>query len=464
MVEKREKQKRELTRARESVFRKELEIMDDVSGRMSSDDFRWARACCTKNFTEYETLQTLDFNYPRKPKVHKRHTKKRRPKVKRVEVPSSTEDEVFSKPEEESHGKRGGGDDDCSDGGSTTFTSNVDESLSGKLDARKTVKTSASSSEPTSNEDRDKKKGIGKDKEGIHDTCCASSRRTSKRLEDFSSDSDFEDESCRRARRKRIVPLKLPKKGQQKNGIIGRNDAASSSPGEADKLLNGVHIERSNEGCLGLVEVKNLKTVVEIKDIVQRSPKRVDGAKFTTERKRLFCEFSQNLDASSSPKNEERVLGSSRAVLDGQMVLDKFDIVLSPKRYCYQIGALRGLKNDENTDQNRSLPERVDDPKVNSKVSSRTRSRSSDGGPASPAHPTKTDGALPMCAAADRDSRSNCKPCTAIKESSPGRCRTRRSSGQSSDSSAKTSSSSFGNSTQCSGFFGKFRQTATTSA
>lgn len=464
MVEKREKQKRKLIRARESVFRKELEIVEDSSGKMSCDDVRWARSCCTKNFTEYETLQRLDLHLPHK--THKRHTKKRRRRVQQNNVLSSAVEEVFSTPGEDSPcpAKEGDmereDDSDCSEqceSASMSFTSNVEESPSGVSNGRKTsVKTSVSSSEHVSNEDRDVT-------EVMRETCFASSRHGSKRLEEFSSDSDFEDElrKARSVRRRRIVPFKLPRKVQQKNDIMGCNNVTSSSPGETDRLTNCVRIDRPGEGCLGLVEMNNLKTVDGIKDMVLRSPKRVISTKINMKRNRLFGEFSR--DDCGSQKNEKRIMRSSRTVLDGQMVLDKFDIPLSPKRYCRRNGVVRNLNNDENADQNRSLTEPDDDPKINAEVSSRTRSRHSDSGPPPPESPTRTDGALSKGDTTDRNSRSNCKPCAvANKESLVDRCRTRRSPTQSPD--AKTSSASFGNSAQCSRFFGKFRQTATTSA
>ena len=82
MVERREKQKRELTAAREAVFRKELEVVADTSGKMSSEDIQWARSSCVKNFTEYEELQTLDLRCPEKPKVYKKRGRK--PKRRRI--------------------------------------------------------------------------------------------------------------------------------------------------------------------------------------------------------------------------------------------------------------------------------------------------------------------------------------------------------------------------------------------
>lgn len=76
MIEKREKQKRDLTASREAVFRKALEIVDDTTGTMFAEDIRWARACCVKNFTACEESEALGVGCPARPKLYKKRGRK----------------------------------------------------------------------------------------------------------------------------------------------------------------------------------------------------------------------------------------------------------------------------------------------------------------------------------------------------------------------------------------------------
>lgn len=466
MVEKREKQKRELIKARESVFLKELEIVGDTSGKMSSDDIRWAQSCCRKDFTEYETLQTLDLNYRRKPKTYKKLSKRRRRRIKQNStVLNSTEEEVLSSGDisdksVETEGKTYCDRSDLGESSSMYSTTNVSQNLVDENTGQK----SAISNETVSDKGHNEKDASG-------ETCCASSQRISKRLEDLSSDSDFEDESLRNtklrsARRQRIEHLQSQEESKQKNEITRSEGVKCGSPGQSNSRLNGVRVAFSKDATTGLVPVKNFKTSGEIKQNVLRSSKRIVGRTYNGNRKRLFADLSRKIE--NSEKRSERVLRSSAGMLDGQMILDKFDIFLSPKRFCHRNGVVGSPKNDENADQNRNLrhAERLSDetPKVISEESVRTRSRC-----------RRVDSGSPISSSTRRDSgfsenvsvhpnNSSYKPCDALKESLADRCRTCRSPGKLSENSMKNSSTSFSNSRECSQFFGKFRRTAATSA
>ena len=240
MVEKREKQKRDLTKAQETVFWKELEIVDDRSGKMTPEDVRWARSCCTNNFTEYEVLQNLNFNYPgfkRSRGRPRRHVKAQETKCFGERDPNNSTTGMESRLQE----KLVQGEES---------SENV---ISSKSDEGKTV-SSRIPAEPETIESVTTATCNVSDEGASGKTCCGNIPTSTKRLQDMSSDSDFEDEPKRRVNRGHFIRRRLVKSrrmSQQKNGVIPCNETTSVTnerpSSQLTTQLNGLDIYQNQD-------------------------------------------------------------------------------------------------------------------------------------------------------------------------------------------------------------------------
>ena len=316
MVEKREKHKRELTAAREAVFRKELEVVDDTSNRMSTEDIRWARSCCVKNFTEYEELQTLDLRYPAKPKIYtKRGRKPKRTTMNRINgfVKASVmtqSDGIMSEHsgeceeidsanhhEDSSFYSSDGVNDHLVDQGTTSHTAAPSTSSGDSIASITDEKTLTLLSNTTT-------------------------RSTNSNNDDMSSDSDFENELVQKAKRRasisRLRGRKLSKsdtevlEGTQSGDALCSTvsapiHSAGSSSVQLKARLNGL----KRNGAVNLLEDEQ-----HAKNYPRVSSKTVTGKR---NRKRLFCEMSEKHNESQSP----RTLRSSSTTLGGQLTYEK---------------------------------------------------------------------------------------------------------------------------------------------
>jgi hypothetical protein len=348
MVEKREKYKRELTAAREAVFRKELEVVDDTSGKMSTEDIQWARSCCVKNFTEYEELQTLDLRCPAKPKVYKKRGRK--PKRRSMKtINGFVQTGVMS----QSDGITSEYSGECEESDSalrnkdSTFCSG--DSINDHLDNEGTTSRADVTSNCTSSYDNT---ASNIDEKTLTLRSNSSARSGCSNNDNISSDSDFEDESARKAKRRAsISQLRMPKLSKSDTEVAGvprSSDAEStgsssihtrgSSPVQLKTRLNGLNVSAR----VNLLEIKD-----GVKNHLCRSPNTVAGRQLKRNRKRLFCELSEKHDESQSPMT----LRSNGTIPGEQLTCN----AVSEKRVCRPNGILNSKSNEKTTSKSNSL-------------------------------------------------------------------------------------------------------------
>ena len=347
MVEKREKYKRELTAAREAVFRKELEVVDDTSGKMSTEDIQWARSCCVKNFTEYEELQTLDLRCPAKPKVYKKRGRK--PKRRSMKTINGF---VQTGVMNQSDGITSEYSGECEESDSAlrnkdyTFCSG--DSINDHLDNEGTTSRADVTSNCTSSCDNT---ASNIDEKTLTLRSNSSARSGCSNNDNISSDSDFEDESARKAKRRAsISQLRMPKLSKSDTEVAGvsrSSDAEStgsssihtrSSPVQLKTRLNGLNVSAR----VNLLEIKD-----GVKNHLCRSPNTVAGRQLKRNRKRLFCELSEKHDESQSPMT----LRSNGTIPGEQLTCN----AVSEKRVCRPNGILNSKSNEKTTSKSNSL-------------------------------------------------------------------------------------------------------------
>ena len=348
MVEKREKHKRELTAAREAVFRKELEVVDDTSNAMSTEDIRWARSCCVKNFTEYEELQTLDLRYPAKPKIYtKRGRKPKRTTMNRINgfVQASVmiqSDGIISE-----HSGECEKIDSANHHEDSSFYSSdgvndhlVDQGMTSHADVPSTSSGDITSSITD-----------GKTLTLLNNT---TTRSTNSNNDDMSSDSDFENELALKAKRRasisRLRMRKLSKSDTEMLEGTRSGDAvcstvsspihsAGSSSVQLKARLNGL----KRNGPVDLLEDEQ-----HTKSYPHVCSKAVTGKR---NRKRLFCEMSEKRNVSQSPRS----LRSSSTTLGGQLTY----YASSEKRVCRPNGILHSKSSSSSFNNGEGQSEEI---------------------------------------------------------------------------------------------------------
>ena len=369
MVEKREKFKRELTAAREAVFRKELEVVDDTSGMMSAEDVRWARSCCVMNFTEYEELQALDLQCPTKPKVYKKRGRK--PKryssnaingllVKRVESQSEEiASEVSGECEESDSVDQNKEFKFCS-------SSSVSERLEteGPIDAARieVPSSSASSYDNTSNKIDDNSSTLRQK---------PVTRSNSSNNDNMSSDSDFEEASATKSKRRASIrQLQLRKLSKSDSEVVLSPSGDVDSVGCSSVLTQGNSPLQTKTMLNGL----NVSARVHLPDLKNRLRRSSIDVTEARKRKRLFYEQSEKRD--HDELRLPRTLRSNGSISSEQLTCN----VVSEKRVCRPNGILRSYNNENvihhRSDRNSSNSDRnqsEEDDKVEVRL---TRSRS----------------------------------------------------------------------------------------
>ena len=314
MVEKREKHKRELTAAREAVFRKELEVVDDTSNRMSTEDVRWARSCCAKNFTEYEELQTLDLRYPAKAKIYtKRGRKPKRTTLNRINgfVLASVmtqSDGIMSEHSGECEEVDSGNHHEDSSFYSSHFTPANDHSVDQETTSHADV-PSTSSGDITSSVTDGNTPTLRRN---------TTTRSANSNNDDMSSDSDFENELAQKAKRRasisRLRMRKLSKSDTEVLEGTRSGDAVCSTVSSPTHSVgsSSVQLNARLNGLKRTGPVNLLEDEQRAKSYAHVSSKTVAGKR---NRKRLFCAMSEKHNDSQSP----RTLRSSSTTLGGQL-------------------------------------------------------------------------------------------------------------------------------------------------
>ncbi len=372
MVEKREKHKRELTAAREAVFRKQLEVVDDTSGKISTEDIRWARSCCVKNFTEYEELQTLDLRCPAKPMVYKKRGRKpKRKSMNRINgfaqtAVTSLSDGITS----EHSGECEESDFADQNKDHSTFCSN--DTANDYLDDKGTTSRVDAPGNCTSSCDNTSSNADEK-------TLTSRSNppaRTGSSNNDMSSDSDFEDESAKKVKRRAsISQLRMRKSSKsdiEVHEVTQSSDASCTSihprggsPVHLKVRLNGLNVNAR----VNLLEVKD-----GAKHRLRRSPSTVADRQFKRKRTRSALELSEERDESPLL----RTLRSNSATLEEQLTCN----AVSEKRACLSNGILDSKSNEKTMMCNsNSLNNDESRPEESGKLEvhfTRSRSRTSD--------------------------------------------------------------------------------------
>ena len=225
MIERREKMKRELTATREAVFRKQLEVVEDTSGKMSTEDVRWARSCCVKNFTEYEELQEIDLQWPVKPKIHKKRGRKPKRKWKKL-TNGLVQPTVMCQSDGVTTEHSGEcGESDCRDpNNDSTFFSSDNGMI--PLDNEATtssagVRDNSAMSCENSWSDIDERVRSLRNK--------PSARLGSSNDNGMSSDSDFEDESTRKSKRRASIGQLRVRKSSKLDAEVARVSGSSKT-------------------------------------------------------------------------------------------------------------------------------------------------------------------------------------------------------------------------------------------
>ena len=368
MVEKREKMKRELTAAREVVFRKELEVVADVSGKMSLEDIRWARSCCVKNFTEYEVLQTLDLRCPAKPKVYKKRGRKPKRRLKAIKdryIPIASQadaaatseysgecdrSEFVNRSKEYAH---------CSNDIFSNDLGIEDTTLALELHIRET--SSCDNILPAIS---------------VHNL---SARQGCSSNDCLSSDSDFENGSAGKEKRRAYTrQLRRRKLSKSSRVDVGKSSDAestrSSSPVQSKGILNGLNLSAR----VNLPEIKD-----DLNRLCSVTNDSADG-RFKRKRKRLFSELSEECDEFQSP----RTLRSHSTVPSERLS----DNIVNEKRFCRPNEVFDAQNNEEGIDKSNSLYNPVVPSEEHGKLEVRlTRSRSRSSCPDSPKAPLQQD-------------------------------------------------------------------------
>lgn len=352
MIERREKMKRELSATREAVFRKQLEVVDDTSGSMSAEDIRWARSCCVKNFTEYEELQEIDLRWPVKPKVYKKRGRK--PKRKRRTLTNRFVDTAARSQSDANATERS---DECGESDSrernkdSTFSPG--NSVDGHLD--NDVATSSGADVPDN--------CMFLATISCENTCSdnderlrSSRNKPPKRSNDngMSSDSDFEDESTRKSKRRAsIAQLRLRRSSKLDTDVA---DVSGSSgavlTGSRSMQTRGSSPVKSKAGLNGLNVISHRVNLPELKDTVKDnnvrlSPNNAEDGQLKRNRKRLFCELSEKRQEPPSP----RTLRSNGAVLGVQLTHN----VASEKRIRRPNGVVHSSDSEKSRSGSNSL-------------------------------------------------------------------------------------------------------------
>ena len=378
MIERREKMKRELSATREAVFRKQLEVVDDTSGSMSAEDIRWARSCCAKNFTEYEELQEIDLRWPVKPKVYKKRGRK--PKRKRRTLTNRFVDIATGSQSNANATERS---DEC---GESDFREQNNDSafspsnsIDGHLD--NDVATSSGADVP------DNCTISCENTCSDNDERLRSSRsKQPKRSNDngMSSDSDFEDESTRKSKRRAsIAHLRLRRSSKLDTDVA---DVSGSSEavltGSLSMKTRGSSPVKSKAGLNGLnvisVHCNLLESKGTVKDNnVRLSPNNAEDGQLKRNRKRLFCELTEKRPEPPSP----RILRSNGAVLGVQLTHN----VASEKRIRRPNGVVHSSDSDKSRSDSNSLKATENRAESDVRLEVRlTRSRSRTSGSDSP--------------------------------------------------------------------------------
>ena len=378
MIERREKMKRELSATREAVFRKQLEVVDDTSGSMSAEDIRWARSCCAKNFTEYEELQEIDLRWPVKPKVYKKRGRK--PKRKRRTLTNRFVDIATGSQSNANATERS---DEC---GESDFREQNNDS------------TFSPSNSVDGHLDNDVATSSGAD---VPDNCTISCENTCsdnderlrssrskqpKRSNDngMSSDSDFEDESTRKSKRRAsIAHLRLRRSSKLDTDVA---DVSGSSEavltGSLSMQTRGSSPGKSKAGLNGLNVISVHCNLLESKDTVKDNNVRLslnnaEDGQLKRNRKRLFCELSEKRPEPPSP----RTLRSNGAVLGVQLTHN----VASEKRIRRPNGVVHSSDSDKSRSDSNSLKATENRAESDVRLEVRlTRSRSRTSGSDSP--------------------------------------------------------------------------------
>ena len=197
----------------------------------------------------------------------------------------------------------------------------------------------------------------------------------------MSSDSDFEDESARKAKRLSSVrqqTRRLAKSDSEVVRVTQSSDAESArnssfprsgSPVETRVCLNGINVSAR----VNLPQMED-----DFRNRLRRNPDNITDRHIKRNRKRLFCEVSVKPDETESP----RLLRSNSAGHDDQWATN----VVLEKRVCRPNGVVNPESDEKNTTSRLNLSNLDENrPKKEDKVDIRlTRSRSRTSGSDSP--------------------------------------------------------------------------------
>ena len=336
MVEKREKYKRELTTAREAVFRKELEVLEDTSGRISTEDVQWARSCCVKNFTEYEELQTLDLRCPARPKIYKKRGRK--PKRTARNLMNGF---VQTSPVNQSDGITSEHSGECEESDSVNhhedstfcFSDSVNDHLSDQETTARILDVPSTSSCDNNASSSTEGKTLALRNNTIARSTCSNNDGTS-------SDSDFEDERARKAKRRAAINRLRERKSSKSDTEM----VEVSRSGDAMSSFRTSPIHGSNSSNMN-PPVNSSEDEEDAKNHPRLSPNTVTSRQRKRNRKRSLCEVSEKRNESQSPRT---LRSNSTTALDQQQLTCD---VVSEKRVCRANGMLHSssssFKNGE---------------------------------------------------------------------------------------------------------------------